>query len=1184
MDQTPTTIDYLFGVTDVTNPMGGKQSHGYSNFNGAPRLTSFTDEAGNTIQMVYEDAGRRTGIVDRLGGISGFEFDPDSGLTTRKLEADGALTQYAYRAIPKKGMTFYRTRQITMADGTAHTYEYDASGNLTKWTDNGGATWSYAYDGMGMTTSVTHPSGGTNRYTYNADGTFATFTDSAANTMRFDQDASRRLNKITYADGSTYSLAYDPRDLLMNVTNEIGQTVSYEYDRNGNTMSITDPTSGKTSWEYDAYDRPVKETDAAGGESSVSFDAMGRPISFTGRDGRTGMLAYDVCSRLESVKDAEGRTWSLTLDAEDMLTGMTDPAGESFSYQADAMGRLTEVTEPGNETHTFDYDALGRLTGVAGPGGEAYGCVYNARGFATRVDMPGDRMVMYKRNVYGQTTEMTDPEGNTWKRAYDALYRCTQITQPDGTTYRYTFDDRNRVAAIQYPEESGTLMIQYDGVGNVTNLLYQDGVIIDAKTGELKQAVQQSEFDYMKDENGRFVETGSLSLAWNNAGQLVESNGIGNRYDKTNNLVEVTYAPGKTVTYAYEKNRLAKVTDWLGGETVLMYDNKGVMTGLTRPNGKKTAYETSRRGRIEKVTDEVAGTISVQYNDQGRIAGFVHTGTSLPSQSSIWKVRQFGFNSMNHVTGYTYDDQGRLQQDNRRSYSWNAAKRLSSFSASQGGLTETHQLVYDGKGNLLRVLNDLGLEKRNSLYTINYAYPAARIAVESDFGETDSDPITPLWYYVYTPSGALLYRVNAATNKRFFYHYSHTGDVIAMSDDAGNADIQYAYDPYGVIAERSQNILSENKGNPFKYRGALAWFHEPGIRGGLYFTSDGWYDATPMRWLSQGKVAFVGPRDMNPFLARARNEKSWNRFWGGVQTVAGLAEMTVGGAGVIVPEPGSTAGGVVLFAVGFDSYQAGVRQLMSGEATSTLLAYGVAAGAEKLGANPRTAKLIGIGADVTVALLAGNPMSAARSASTAPARGARVLMDPFKGAFSHGSFKKIPDQLSAQLYCKHWDIILDLERAGSKGVVAQRGEWSAQLMAEITAATGKEIGLFRVGGRSGQRVAVLGTKATVPLPTGRGMVYRLIGHTHPSNVLMFSVGDLKVLRDLRWNRLQWLINNGKLSASSSLSKAGLRDSSLLISPYVRPTGRVLRRTVEEGDRIRIEQFLDVVEKARGQVP
>jgi len=83
---------------------------------------------------------------------------------------------------------------------------------------------------------------------------------------------------------------------------------------------------------------------------------------------------------------------------------------------------------------------------------------------------------------------------------------------------------------------------------------------------------------------------------------------------------------------------------------------------------------------------------------------------------------------------------------------------------------------------------------------------------------------------------------------------------------------------------------------------------------------------------------------------------------------------------------------------------------------------------------------------------------------------------------------------------------------------------------------------------------------------------------------MFSVGDLTVLRDLRWNRMQWLINNGKLSATSSLGRAGIRDSSILISPYLNPTGRVLRRAVQEGDRVRIQQFIDVVESVRGRLP
>ena len=71
------------------------------------------------------------------------------------------------------------------------------------------------------------------------------------------------------------------------------------------------------------------------------------------------------------------------------------------------------------------------------------------------------------------------------------------------------------------------------------------------------------------------------------------------------------------------------------------------------------------------------------------------------------------------------------------------------------------------------------------------------------------------------------------------------------------------------------------------------------------------------------------------------------------------------------------------------------------------------------------------------------------------------------------------------------------------------GSMSAQLMSELTVATGKEVALIRIGN---QRFLRLGTSDGVPV----GDAERLIAHTHPSGELRFSVGpdsDMAVFTD-----------------------------------------------------------------------
>jgi hypothetical protein len=93
-----------------------------------------------------------------------------------------------------------------------------------------------------------------------------------------------------------------------------------------------------------------------------------------------------------------------------------------------------------------------------------------------------------------------------------------------------------------------------------------------------------------------------------------------------------------------------------------------------------------------------------------------------------------------------------------------------------------------------------------------------------------------------------------------------------------------------------------------------------------------------------------------------------NRIWGGFRAVGGGIEAIVGGALVLAPEPTmiTKAGGSVLAVHGADNFVAGMRQAWTGKEAESLTQQGAAALAEQLGADPTTARNIGIGVDVGV--------------------------------------------------------------------------------------------------------------------------------------------------------------------------------------------------------------------------
>jgi hypothetical protein len=104
----------------------------------------------------------------------------------------------------------------------------------------------------------------------------------------------------------------------------------------------------------------------------------------------------------------------------------------------------------------------------------------------------------------------------------------------------------------------------------------------------------------------------------------------------------------------------------------------------------------------------------------------------------------------------------------------------------------------------------------------------------------------------------------------------------------------------------------------------------------------------------------------HPLSRPKKGQVTWSwapRAAGVFQVVGGVLEVALGIGGVAVPEPATTAGGVILIAHGADTIIAGFRTLWSDQVTHSLTQTGVTAAAERVGASPETARRIGIGAD-----------------------------------------------------------------------------------------------------------------------------------------------------------------------------------------------------------------------------
>jgi hypothetical protein len=98
-----------------------------------------------------------------------------------------------------------------------------------------------------------------------------------------------------------------------------------------------------------------------------------------------------------------------------------------------------------------------------------------------------------------------------------------------------------------------------------------------------------------------------------------------------------------------------------------------------------------------------------------------------------------------------------------------------------------------------------------------------------------------------------------------------------------------------------------------------------------------------------------------------------NRLWGLGKLAAGALELIGAGGLLLAPEPTAVTkvAGAALGAHGLDTSSSALRQIVSGKDTSTLTAEAAKSLSSALGADPKTAELIGLSADIAIPLIAG---------------------------------------------------------------------------------------------------------------------------------------------------------------------------------------------------------------------
>jgi RHS repeat-associated protein len=592
-------------LINLVNALGDETVFTYDEYG---QIMSGTDANGNTAIFDYDTNGNQIAITDALGNTIAFTYDIVSRLIT-----------------------------TTDADGNTYTLSYDELDRLVSVTDPLGYTTSNTYDAVGNRISYTDAAGSITSYSYNPLNQLVKVIDAMGGTVSYNYDIVGNMISMTDANGHTTNYNYDSLNRPVSIIDPLRYITSNTYDAVGNRISFTDAAGSITSYSYDPLNRLIEVTDAMGGSVYYMYDAVGNLISMTDENGHTTNYAYDSLNRPASIIDPLGYTTSSTYDAVGNIVSLTDANDKTTFYNYDGLNRLIEIAYPDSQivgysynargnrltmadshgTTNYEYDAVNRLLNVLNPDGQIVGYMYDAVGNRVQITYPDGKMISYAYDATNRLICGTDWNDHVTSYAYDTNGNLVGMTYPNGMETEYVYDEDNRlielinknetqvISSFEYTLDAAgnrlsvdelflgrfeseaqplTTTYQYDNLYRLTGVNYPFDEIVSYNYDSMGNRISMtttvdgidSTVDYIYAAADRLLQSGSVSYAYDNNGNLIEKN----------------ENPGRVMSYSYDgANRLVSISKLFGDQSDLYnfeYDGDGNRISKTRIRGKNT--------------------------------------------------------------------------------------------------------------------------------------------------------------------------------------------------------------------------------------------------------------------------------------------------------------------------------------------------------------------------------------------------------------------------------------------------------------------------------------------------------------------------------------------------------------------------------------------------------------------
>ena len=828
------TDDALTMINTVieTRPDGTDVVYEHSHKGASP--ISIKDAEGNKANFTINNNDQMTGITDSLGDTVSITYHAETGFISSFTNANGGVVSHTYSpqsqefTNPSNGNTFtfifYNRTRTDYPDGTHESIVYDSKGNITSFTNRNNETTSYTYNLQGLMLTITNNIGGVTTYTYNADGTKATSTDTDIGITVYGYDIFRRLNTIDNPGDGQITIVYDLMDKITSATDENGNTHQYRYNSNGSLIEIIDPTNNSIKYSYDLMDRINSITNRTNNTTTMAYNYRGQVISIADNSIET-TFKYNSRAWLESTS-RNGKTSTISYDTEGIITSATTATGHSFTQGSNNQGYIVSGTLPEGQSTNLSYDSMGHISSATDALNRKTQYTYNNNGRLIGVTLPDNSSTSYTLNSIGKLTNISDPNGKNWEFSYSSMGRVTSNSDPLNNKTSFLYNDRGWLKTTTYPD-TGIKTSSYDNSGKLISSVHSDG----------------TNLTFAYDANGNLITTNSLGLTRDNEERITTSTqntkSFGVSYDADERVATATYDGALNVTYSYnDDNLLSQVKDNLGNTVDFTYNADSNPITITRSNGVNTSYSWNNNGRLASIKDGDFVDLQYGYDDAGQMTSTKGSLALNPAEFASKVEKSFTVNaaSQTNSSGYTYDKRGRATTIPNHTLTWNSAEQLTKL--------DSISFTYNGLNEIISRTED----EVTTNYYHNHAIKSSPIVAEEKNGSYSR-------YYIYTPSGKLLYSIDPQnSNAVAFYHSDQIGSTVALTDKSGDTTDKYAYSPFGELLGHTGSSTQ-----PYTYVGAFGVRQE----GNLYQMRLRYYDPISAKFLSREPI---WPNINNPAL------------------------------------------------------------------------------------------------------------------------------------------------------------------------------------------------------------------------------------------------------------------------------------------------------------------------------